>query len=222
MRAVKGERLSAHTGCRKERVSNDTERPELQPDNLILVLPRGIATLLLSLKIESSWVAFYFMYLRALKPEDKGLLREAFEWARNSPQWFRDMDAVYPFKDFDEYYEAACGPLQIDYAVFDNDLIGIFTIAQVSTGIFNVHVEAKRGASLRVLTEAACVIRDKLFEAGVVELFGWVARVNRGVMRLGLMCGFKPDGVTMFKGQYKGRVIEWKRLSCSRQEVRFE
>jgi hypothetical protein len=88
------------------------------------------------------------------------------------------------------------------------DLSGCSLSGHCGSGVFNVHVSAKRGASVDVMLEAACMLRDHLFKTGAQVLHGWVARFNRGVIRLGEHAGFHRDGVRMFKGECRGRVIE--------------
>jgi RimJ/RimL family protein N-acetyltransferase len=161
------------------------------------------------------------MNIRALHPSEEGLFQQAFAWTADSPVWFRQMDKVFP-ETFGDYHLRAFDTGEINYGIFSDGLVGLFTVCHCGSGVFNVHVSAKRGASVDVMLEAACMLRDHLFKTGAQVLHGWVARFNRGVIRLGEHAGFHRDGVRMFKGECRGRVIEWVHLVSTRADWEAE
>lgn len=161
------------------------------------------------------------MNIRALHPSEESLFREAYSWTAEAPEWFRQMDKVFP-ESFGDYHLRAFDAGEINYGIFDGGLVGLLTINDCGHGVFNVHVSAKRGASIDAMFEATSMLRDHLFEIGAQVLHGWVARFNRGVIRLGEYAGFRKDGIRMLKGTCRGRVIEWVHLISTRAEWEAE
>jgi len=108
---------------------------------------------------------------------------------------------------------------QVDVGVFENeDLIGLVTLTMHSKGVFEAHLSAKKGAPLESLIQASLSIRHELFELGMIEGFVFVASLNRTIIKLCELSGFRRDGVRFLKGKIGNRVIEWVRLSTNRRE----
>ena len=159
------------------------------------------------------------MNFRRLSPvEDKTLLREAYLWDQDRPQWYRDMDAVYGPDNFQAYIEAAKGIRRIDVGVFDASLIGVFILSERQPSVFDVHVMAKRGASNEILADAAHQIRWQLFAQGAQSISGWIASRNKPLLALANMVGFIRTSLAMLKGTYRGRVINWVQVVSTREQ----
>ncbi len=157
--------------------------------------------------------------IRRLNPvDDEALLHTAYLWDQDRPLWFRQMDAVYGPDDFNAYIEAAKGEKRIDVGVFDGELIAVFVLSERSPDRFEVHVMAKRSLNNRILVEAAYQIRWQLFERGAKSISGWVASRNRPLLNLASMVGFVKSHLTMMKGSYRGRVIQWVNLVSTREQ----
>jgi hypothetical protein len=161
------------------------------------------------------------MIVRALKPNEEYLFRQAYEWTADAPEWWKAMDRVYPVS-FGDYHLATFDESQFNFGIFDGEMFGLITVNHYGDGVFDVHIAAKRGASVELLAEAACMIRERLFKSGAQAIFGWVAKFNRGIIKVGEACGMHRDGVRMFKGECHGRVIEWVHLITTRAEWESE
>jgi len=150
------------------------------------------------------------MNIRRLDPvKDEELLKEAYSWDRTRPQWYLDMDAVYGPDDFSSYIRAAKGEQRIDIGMFADELVTVFVLSERSPQRFEVHIMAKRGINNQMIAEAACQIQEQLFQRGAKSISGWIASRNRPLLELARMVGFVKTRLTMMKGSYRGRVIEW-------------
>jgi hypothetical protein len=156
------------------------------------------------------------MHIRALKADDYELYQEAFDWTGKAPEWFRQLDSVFGWPDFETYYEQTKD--KISFGIFDNELVALVTIIERARGIYEAELSARRGTDVLLIIEATRVIRDAVFAHGCLEGFMWVALRNRMVLKVCEAAGFQRDGIRMFRGVCKGRVIEWVRLSCRRME----
>lgn len=153
------------------------------------------------------------MYIRALRDE-KELFRQAHEWTQEAPAWFRQLDAVFGFKDFETYYKQACEKSQVSFGVFSDELVALITIIERAKGVYEAELSAKRGADPLLIIEATNVIRSAVFDHGCLEGYVWVASRNRMALKICELGGFRRDGIRMYRGVCKGNVVEWVRLSC--------
>lgn len=151
-----------------------------------------------------------------LDPDEDGeLFDEAFSWLATSPPWRRATEAVFGTLDLDEYLAAAHSPGRVDIGVFDGgELVALVTFTIRAKGVYEVHLEAKPGASAELVTTAGCLIRDQIFgKYGAQMVFAWVPKCNRPVRAVLKAIGFSASHVTMRHGIYRDRVIEWEQLS---------
>lgn len=141
-------------------------------------------------------------------------------WDAQAPQWYRDSDEVCR-PNLEAYLRMTHNDDQVDIGVFNGEIIGLITFDHKLNGIAEVRLSAKRGASLELLTRAAYQVRHQFFSLGMVAGVVWIAKKNRHVIRLCEMIGFVRDGLTMYRGVYRGKVekpIEWVRLVTTREQ----
>lgn len=151
---------------------------------------------------------------------DRDLLVQAYGWEHeNVPRWYREMDAAFPMS-LDEWLGHCANDRQASIGVFEGErMVGLIYTTLVSKGVFDAHISAPRNAPSEVLAEAVIQLRYQMFRDLNAQLvFGWIAKRNRGLWRLALACGFRPDGLVMLKGSYRKRVIEWARVVFTREE----
>lgn len=170
------------------------------------------------------------MHVRALRPDEEDLFREAHEWTRNAPAWFRQSDAVFGWKTFEDYYRQAREENQVSFGVFEKEeMIALIAVIERAKGIFEAELSAKRGSELNLIAQAIRVIGDALTSAGRLECYIWVAARNRAVIGACQRAGFKRDSIRMFKGclstrllnhETSKRPIEWIRLSANNEAWR--
>lgn len=156
--------------------------------------------------------------IRRLDPDkDESLLREAFSWDQGKPSWYRQMDRVFGPDNVEDFLKLINDPLNAFIGIFNPQLVGLIVVALASKDRYAAHLWAKRGTGLPVLVEAGCQVLNDMFGLGMVEGFVYVAEKNRTVRRLCEAIGFSEDGIVMYRGTYRGKIIKWIRLSCSRQ-----
>ena len=161
--------------------------------------------------------------IRRLDPvSDEHLLREAFAWDKNRAQWYSEMDAVFGPPDADDFIKTAHEPLNMFIGIFDPEFVGVVIVARASEWVFNTHLLAKRGVALETLVSGASQLRTDLFEMGAVEVFCYVAEKNRAVRKLCGELGMQHEGITMYRGSYRGRVIKWLKYSVRREILAME
>lgn len=162
------------------------------------------------------------MELRRLDPlEEMSLYAQAFEWGQMSPRWLREANGAFGTTDFCEFVLCALADDQIDIGVFEyGRLVGLISLVLRAPGVFEVYLRARRGTKVETLAVAARSVRDGLFMDGrlrVGEIFAFVASFNAPVLEVCRGCGLSADGVTVLRGESRGRVIEWLRVSTNRE-----
>lgn len=153
--------------------------------------------------------------IRRLNPEsDEHLLREVYEWDKDFPRWYQDLEKVshWPLEQF--LKEA---PDRADMGVFHGDeMVSLISIIRRDAGIFEGHVWAKRKTSVEQLASAVRWVVDRLVE-DLQMRFGyvWIAKRNLPIKQMCIMAGLQPDGATVVDGESHGKPIEWQRFSTS-------
>jgi hypothetical protein len=155
------------------------------------------------------------MFIRALQPEEESLFREAYEWTRDAPKWLKALDSIFGWKTFEDYYKQAREENQVSFGVFENELVALVALVERAKGLFEAELSARRGTDIRLIAQAVREVGNALVSSGQVECFIWVAKRNRPVLRMCEVVGFKRTGISLFKGSYKERVIEWLKLSSN-------
>lgn len=157
------------------------------------------------------------MIKRLYADVDEGLLREAFSWNEGVPTWVSDMDAVFGPQDADDFIKALSNTILI--GVFTPDFCGLLILEPSGQDVFAAHLCAKRRTPLNILTEAASRAIDDFLALGMVEGFCWVAEKNYSVRRLCGTIGMTHEGIVMYRGTYKNKLIRWLRYSVKAQAV---
>ncbi len=151
--------------------------------------------------------------IRRLNPKtDEHLLRQCYEWDKDYPKWYQDLEKVshWPLELF-----LAEAPDRADLGVFDDDeFVALVSIIRRDVGIFEGHIWAKRGSRVENLAAAVSWIMERLIE-DLQMRFGyvWIAKKNRPVKKMCTMAGLRPDGATQIDGESHGKPIIWERLS---------
>lgn len=171
---------------------------------------------------------FSWVWYRRLDPDrDVERFRRAYGWDRDAPRWYSEMDAVFGDYAFDEYVAKAREVTQVNIGLFEGEemfaMITTNLVAMTTTpapsGVYDLHLAAARHAGAEKIVRAFISIRRQMFEdLNALALYGWVASVNRPLMRLSRRLGFKPDGMLMLKGSVREGVIRWRRVTYTRED----
>ncbi len=151
--------------------------------------------------------------IRRLDPEkDRECLIQCFEWDKDYPRWYRNLEKVshWPLEQF--LKEA---PDRADLGVFNADeLVALISVIRRDVGIFEAHIWAKRGSCVENLAAAASWVIERLVE-DLQMRFGyvWIAKRNLPIKQLCIMSGLRFDGTTVTDGESHGKPIEWQRFS---------
>lgn len=154
--------------------------------------------------------------IRRLDPDaDSALYAQMYEWTESAPKWLHDATAAFGALSREDYINGARWDRRIDIGIFDDDkLIACVTLILILHRIYEVHLEAARGADPELIIAAGLNIRDQLFgQYEAYEAFMWTPVWNRTVRRINKALGFEPDNVSMFRGVSHGKLIEWRRYS---------
>lgn len=172
------------------------------------------------------------VHFRRLDPEaDVECFRLAYGWDRDAPRWYREMDSVFGDYSLNEYVAKAREATQVNIGLFEGrEIFAMITTNLVAmttdptaSGVYDLHLAAARHAGAEKIVRAFESIRRQMFEdLNALALYGWVASVNRPLVRLSRRLGFKPDGLLMFKGSVRGRVIRWERVTYTRGDYEQE
>ena len=156
--------------------------------------------------------------IRKLDPEkDRGCFIEGWLWESSAPRWFKDADRVFGPATFEDFLESSREPNRATFAIFDDRLAGliIFTLRGSSV---EVDLMARPKVPRGTIFTGASVLRDRIFnDLPIQGLYVWLPRKNYPTIRLCSMLGFRETGMTMIRGTYRARVIEWVHLSIPRE-----
>lgn len=154
--------------------------------------------------------------IRRLNPaDDRELFEAAWHWLDESPQWRKETAAVFSAIDYDGYMAEALDPDRIDVGVWDSEkFIAIITLTQTSKDVYEIHFEASRHANMEALIEAGWNVRHLMFKQyNAREGFTYTVKQNRAVLAMDRTIGFTDDNISIFKGQLRGKPLEWVRIS---------
>jgi hypothetical protein len=147
--------------------------------------------------------------------EDEELLKEAFGWQDNAPDWFKQSQATED-ETLDDFLETAKDKLF--YGIFDNEFTALIRLNPFSQKVFSIDLFAKRKTDWSVLAEAALSLKHYLYDNDVCHgFFGWIPDKNRGIVRLYKFLGFSHNGIVCYKGQYHGKVVRWLLMASKRE-----
>ena len=159
--------------------------------------------------------------IRRLEQGDEELLHEAWHWSDGAPTWFQDADKVFNQGELDAVAQLA-NRRKWFIGVFDERLQAVIIIEWRGHGQFEGHLMTRRRADIQEICHAAVQVTYDLLDCGLVEGYVWVAEKNLGVRKLCSTIGFLPDGVIMYRGAYRGRLIKWLRYSIQRESLLME
>jgi SAM-dependent methyltransferase len=159
--------------------------------------------------------------MRRLTLDDTRLIRTAYRWDASRPRWYREMDGVFGLTE-DELVKQVTEARNMFMGIFDGELIAIILVVWCGAGRFTAHLLARRHADLGLITIAARQVLHDMLDYELKEASVWVAEKNTGVHNLCANIGLLPDGVVMYKGSYRGRLIKWLRHSVQRDQLLAE
>ena len=157
--------------------------------------------------------------LKRLTKDDSELIREAWEWTFTSPAWFQDMDKVFSQGTAENLIEQLDDWRKVFIGVLDPELAAIIIIEWKAEGLFEGHLMTRRRVNVQIIEAAINQVLHDSVEFGMREAFVWIAEKNLGVRKLCATLGMRPNGVAMYKGSYRGRVIKWQRYSITREQL---
>ena len=152
---------------------------------------------------------------------DPELLRLAWNWDEGRPDWFRQMDAVFSQGSVESLISQLSDPQKAFIGVFNPDLSAV-VIIEMKGNVFEGHLMAAPHADAEDIVEAITQLSYQMLDFGMREIVVWVAEKNRPVRRICERANLYPDGVVMFKGAYRRRVIRWLRHSITREQLNAE
>lgn len=161
--------------------------------------------------------------IKRLDPiEDEALLRQAFAWTAECPQWQVDMDIVFGPSDVEDFLRMVVEPENVLVGIFSPEFVGLIIVASAGKDVFNSHLCAKRGSDLGVLAQGAYQVTQDFLKMGMQEGFCFVAERNLAIRNLCDTIGFKWEGVVMYRGAYRGRLIKWLKYSIRPEAKQLE
>ena len=161
--------------------------------------------------------------IRRLRQSDTDLLREAYRWDRGRPSWYIEMDRVFNGGSEDDFIAQLDDPQRAFIGVWDNDdhFTAVILIRHHGSGRYEGHLMARKGTDAQLVSVAIQSLLHDLLDYGLVEAHCWVAERNIGIRRLCANIQFQPDGVSMWRGSYRNRVIKWQRYSIQREQIQL-
>lgn len=150
--------------------------------------------------------------IRRLDPiTDSALFAETYRWLEEAPLWRRETEAVFGTLDLAEWLAGPSTPGRCDIGIFqDGVFVANVILTLKSRAVYEVHFDARRGATWSTIVRAGQDIRDILFgRYGAERAVTWTPRQNRAVLSINRAIGFRSDNVSMLYGKYRGRPIEW-------------
>lgn len=159
--------------------------------------------------------------IRRLNPgEDRRCFVDAWLWETEVAPWYQAASRVFGPATLDDWLEASREETRATFGIFDPDLIGMFIFTLRGKGLYEVDFIAKPRCSVGALVDAALGLRDALFkDLEAEEIYCWVPRKNVPTRRLCATIGLRDTGLRLLRGSYRGRVLEWVRLSIIRPAV---
>jgi hypothetical protein len=137
-----------------------------------------------------------------------------WEIEQNHPNWYRTADALWT-PDYESFLKfwLNCGEI---WGLFDNDNLKVVVYFEYVTRIeVNVHISVIGDISGDlILKYFRSLLRHKKSE-GVQIFTGWVAKKNRGLIKIAEQTDFYQTGLKMKYGYYNSQVLEWVEMQHS-------
>lgn len=146
-------------------------------------------------------------------------MREAWSWDAEKPLWFRQADTIFNKGTVADWVAQLADNRRWLIGVFSPGLEAVVVVERHGNGQFEGHLTARRHADVQMITTTITYLLHDLLDMGMIEAFCWIAEKNRSVRNLCSTIGFRPDGIVMYRGAYRGRVIKWIRYSVQVEEI---
>jgi hypothetical protein len=143
--------------------------------------------------------------LKRLTSEDSELLREAFNWDRDAPPWFQAANTAFGANDLDVFLARDA----VFIGVFDTELIAVIVLTMIAPHIFRADLLAQRRADTVTIAAGASIVISDFLSMGMKFGYCWVAEKNLGVRKVCGSIGLTHNGLTLYRGSYRGRDIKW-------------
>lgn len=139
--------------------------------------------------------------------KDESLLREAWSWAAEMPDWFQTSKSSH--KETLESFISGASEELIIGVLIDSQINAVVRIVPFGP-VHELHLMAKMGMDWQVLANAGLSMRNYVFERGLTKLGGWVPRANRPITKLYRHLGFEYHGLKCYQGTIHGKAAEWR------------
>lgn len=138
------------------------------------------------------------------------VLLEYWREERTYPEWFRQSTEVWQQTedDFLGFCRRCWKILEINKQAL------LYIETQDNTA--NIHFSLKRGVKPESLISELEKIRTDIFKEFPI-ITGWVNKRNRGLKAICRALGLEHYGVTMIRGECRGKVIEWEAFTAFRE-----
>jgi hypothetical protein len=158
--------------------------------------------------------------LRRLDPEkDRECFVEAWLWETSGPRWYKQSGKVFGPSTLEDFIEASKEETRLTFGIFDNELIGMIELTLCGNSL-EADLMAKPRCNPDAILSHAMALRDRIFDdLGIAEIYVWLSKKNIPTRRLCAIMGFRETGLTLIRGIYHERVIEWVHMSIPREAV---
>ncbi len=158
--------------------------------------------------------------IRRLDPQkDRDCFVEAWLWETSAPRWYKQSGKVFGPPTLEDFINASKEETRLTFGIFDGELIGMIELTLRGNSIEADLMAKPRCDAAAVLVNAEA-LRDKVFEdLEVNDIYVWLPKKNLPTRRLCAIMGFRETGLTILRGTYHERVIEWIHLSIPREAI---
>lgn len=151
------------------------------------------------------------MQWKYLKTTDTDLLRQAYEWEKDFPVFYKDANSYWrpTFEDALKFYSKCilCGLFE------DGEFVGMIFMEHFGPEHLNVHLDLKRGKA--ITPEIIEQVRDDQFRKGIKSAQVWIMTRNKAIGAVMRSAGFDETGLTMRQGHSHGRVLGWSQMAAA-------
>lgn len=138
---------------------------------------------------------------------DRKLLRDAWRWINDFPEWFRDSFNIHK-ESLSQFLLDSKNELLIGIFI-DNQISSVIRFVPMHNNLYELHLMTKRGMDFEVLFRACLSIKAYVFDHGMTRIGGWIPTKNRHIIKLYKMLGFYQRGEIKKQGMIKKTVGVW-------------
>jgi len=144
---------------------------------------------------------------------------DAWRWEARAPRWFRDADKVFGPQTFEDFLESSKEFERATFGIFDEHLAGLIIFTLKGSSV-EVDLMARPKTSRETILIGASILREQIFaDLDIQELYVWLPRKNYPTRKLCGILGFRETGLTLIRGTYREKVIEWLHLNLTREAI---